>query len=97
MVEISMYLFGKPEWEFEEKIDSKKIREKGDELNARLQAIADTMDKLTTAGWDHYMTLYTLQFSKKLSKNEAEIELKKLGIDANTYHIEEFDEEDEDE
>jgi len=32
MVEIMVYLFGKPEWEFGGEVDPKAIKAKGDEL-----------------------------------------------------------------
>lgn len=97
MVGISMYLFGKPEWEFDGNINSKKIKSKGDELKSRLHGIADATDKLIAAGWECEMTLYDLCFYKKLSKADAEDELKRLNIPNGMYAIEEDEDEDEEE
>jgi len=80
-VEIQMFLFGKPEWEFGEGINPKKIKAKGDELKVRLYEIADNLRKLTDAGWEYEPTLYDIILTKNISKSNAEKELKKLGID----------------
>lgn len=81
-VEISIYLFGKPEWEFGGKVTPKTIKAKGDELKTRLYKIADDLKKLTDNGWDCVPTLYDITLTKNISKSAAEKELKKLGVDA---------------
>lgn len=90
MADISIWLFGKPAWEFNENVTSKEVRLKGEELKERLYEVAEKIDKLTTAGWSFEMTLYDLQFSKEISKKQAEKELKRLGIDE---EVQEWDEE----
>ncbi len=81
-VEINMYLFGKPEWEFGGKVNPKLIKEKGDELKERLYKIADDLKKLTDNGWDFEPTLYDIILTKDITKSTAEKELKKLKIKA---------------
>lgn len=86
----NMYLFGKPEWEFgNEKINSKTIKSKGDELKARLYAIADILQKLSDNGWDYELGLYDIMLTKNISKTAAEKELTKLGIKQEVFELEE--------
>ena len=88
MVEIMVYLFGKPEWEFGGEVDPKAIKAKGDELKQRLYGIADKIQKLLDNGWDCEPTLYDLSLTKNISKVRAEKELKKLGIDEEVFVLE---------
>ncbi len=76
-VEIQMYLFGKPEWEFNGEITPRKIKVKGDELKTRLYKIADDLKKLSDNGWVCEPTLYDIILTKNISKSAAEKELKK--------------------
>ena len=89
-VSISIFLFGKPEWEFGGKFNPEEIRSKGDELKARLYEIAGNLEKLSENGWDYELTLYDVSLTKNMSKTAAKKELTKLGIDE---EIEEFEEE----
>ncbi|MDP2665958.1 MAG: hypothetical protein Q8P05_00435 [Candidatus Diapherotrites archaeon] len=97
MASLSIYFFGKPEWEFGDKIDAAMVKAKGDELRERLHTIADAMEKLTAAGWEPSMALYDVYFSKDIPRKQAEMELKELGIDEGTYHLDEFDEDEDEE
>jgi len=81
-VEIQMYLFGKPEWEFGGKVTPKIIKAKGDELKERLYKISDDLKKLKDNGWEYEPTLYEIILTKNISKSAAEKELKKLKIKA---------------
>ena len=84
-VEISLFLFGKPEREFEDKVNSEVIKAKGDELRKRLHEIAINFEKLSKNGWEPNMNLYDISFFKEISEKTAEKELKKLGIDAEVH------------
>lgn len=97
MTEISIHLFGKPEWELGDACTPKDLQSKGDELKARLYEIADAVQKLTANGWDCQMALYDLLLYKSVPKTVAEKELKKLGINQELCQLmdEESDEEDE--
>ncbi|MFA6268815.1 MAG: hypothetical protein WCW13_05330 [archaeon] len=81
-VEVQLFLFGKPEWEFNGKFTPKIIKAKGDEIKERLYKIAEDLKKLTDNGWDYEPTLYDITFTKNIPKSTAEKELKKLGVQA---------------
>ncbi|HZX12507.1 MAG TPA: hypothetical protein VFE88_03550 [Candidatus Nanoarchaeia archaeon] len=53
------------------------------------------MKKLQSADRDCSGALYSLEFSKDLSKIEAKKELKKLGVDLKMVALEEFEDEEE--
>jgi len=89
MVSITIFLFGKPEWEFGEKISVEAIKSKGDELKSRLYEIADTVQKLSAENWECELTLYDILLYKEISKAEAEKELGRLGIKEETCILEE--------
>ena len=98
MTSINIHLFGKPEWEFGEKISPNIIKSKGEELKERLFEVADAVQKLSTENWELEMTLYDLILYKDLPKAEAKRELDRLGIKGEIYHLEEeeYEEEEED-
>jgi hypothetical protein len=79
-VEVQLYLFGKPEWEFGGKINPKILKKKGDELKERLYKISNDLKKLTDNGWDYEPTLYDITLTKNTSESAAKKELKKLKI-----------------
>ena len=89
MICITMHLFGKPEWEFgESNITPEMVKSKGDELKERLHDVADAFKKLTSKRWEHELGGYDLIFTKKISKEKAEKELRELGIKKGIYQIE---------
>ena len=55
MIEVSVYLFGKPSWEMEiegkDKIDPQILRDEGDELKERLYRAAEIVEALQNSGW----------------------------------------------
>jgi len=87
-VEINLFLFGKPEWESEGKVNPRTIKSKGDELKLRMYEIANSLQKLCDNGWGYDAGLYDLMLFKNTSKTEAEKELAKLGIDAEVIELE---------
>jgi len=80
MASINLFLFGKPEWEFEGKISVKGLKSKGNELKSRLHDIADAVQKLLAENWECELTLYGLLLYKDISKAKAQKELDRLGI-----------------
>lgn len=81
MAEISLWLFGKPEWEIDtEKATPKGLRKLGVELKERLEETAGVLEKLQKNGWENAGGLYDLFMFKDISKKEAQAELRKLGI-----------------
>ncbi|HIH25488.1 hypothetical protein J4476_00075 [Candidatus Woesearchaeota archaeon] len=106
MINISVWLYGKPAWDLNIEgsgdIDSAMLRERADELCNHLHVVADLVDKLVSNGWYCHGTLYSLEFSKDniRVKEDAVKELNNLGIDPDNIDLEEYedicDEEDED-
>lgn len=100
MINLSIWLYGKPSWDMdiegEEDIDPERFIEQGDYLKEHLHNIAKIVKKLRSAGWGCYGTLYSLEFCKNSikTKKEAKEELKKLGVDEEISMIEFEDEED---
>lgn len=88
---IYIFLFGKPEWEFNGEFNPQKIREKGDELKTRLYEIADNLEKLSKNGWDYQLALYDIILDKNISKTAAKKELAKLGIKEEIQECEDED------
>ena len=87
-VEISIFLFGKPAWEIDGleggDLDEgliKRIREKGEDLNANLNEAADTLVRLRKKGWDGTGTLYDISLFKDVPLGEARRELAEMGLD----------------
>ncbi|HZX19412.1 MAG TPA: hypothetical protein VFF13_00165 [archaeon] len=86
---INIYLFGKPEWEFGEKINPEILKSKGNELKARLHEIGNNLQKLCDNGLEYDLSLYDIMLTKNTSKIAAEKELRKLGINEEVYLPEE--------
>jgi len=91
IVSFHIYLFGKPEWEFVNKVNSETIKAKGDELKGRLYEVAKNLQKLLDNGWEYELGLYDIMLTKNISKSAAERELARLGIDEEVYEFEEED------
>ncbi len=96
IVEINIFLFGKPAWEIEnfegnnlEKNFSFTLKALGDKLKERLYKIAEIHEKLIDNGWEATGGLYTIKYTKNTTKKEAEKELEKLGI---INHIDQIEE-----
>ena len=91
------FLFGKPGQELDEgtEVTADQIRALAQNLNARLQATADMVEKLTKTGWEVQMALYDLIMTHPYvtTETEARSRLDELGIDPDLVHIEELDEE----
>lgn len=96
MVSISLYLFGKPEWEIDtEKAKPAEFKKLGEELKARLERAAEIIEKLEKAGWKRSGGLYDISFYKKAKIEDVKKELKELGINEKEISIEEDWEEEE--
>ncbi len=92
MINISLHLYGKPEWDLpmddEEIIDGSILREHGDYLKEHLHRVADIVEKLKKNGWSCSGALYSLEFCKEgVTKQGAMKELKKLGINNKAINI----------
>jgi len=93
MVSISIYLFGKPEYEIDtEKAKPEEFRKLGEDLKNRLERAAEIIEKLEKAGWERSGGLYDVFFYKDIKLADAKKELKKLGIKEDEITIEEDEE-----
>ena len=83
MTEISIWLYGKPEWELKnlDEITGEQLKEHGKELMERLNNIGDIVTKLENNGWSKSGGLYDLYLYKDISLDDAKKELTNLGID----------------
>ena len=88
IVSFHICLFGKPEWEFGDDVNSKTIKAKGEELKERLYEVAKNLQKLRDSGWDYELCLYDIMLTKSTSKASAKRELAELGIDEEIYEFE---------
>ena len=85
-----IFLFGKPEWEFEKEISPETIKSKGDELKERLHEVAEDLQKLRNNGWHYELCLYDIMLTKSTSMAAAKKELSELGINE---ELDEFEDE----
>jgi hypothetical protein len=99
-VTLMLFLFGKPGQELEEggEVTPEQLRGLSQELQARLEQAADTIEKLTAAGWDAQMLLYDIALSNEYVKTAVQAEeiLLNLGIDPKSVCIDEWEDEEED-
>ncbi len=94
MAEISLYLFGKPEWELDlDKAEPEEFRRFADSLRERLYRAAEIIEKLDKNGWERSGALYDICFYKKVKREDAERELKELGIKEDEIYLLEEEEE----
>lgn len=81
MFEITLFLFGKPQWELE-KITPRILQSKADEIHQRLLRAATLTEKLRRAGWHVFLDTYSLVLYHDtiLSEQELRKQLHTLGI-----------------
>ncbi len=91
MIQASIHIHGKPEWDIQTNEDDSfspdVLRKRGNELQKHLHEVADIMQKLIAQGWDYELCLYDLNFGKDITKEQAEKELKELGIDPEVMQL----------
>jgi len=104
LVSVSVFLFGKPAWEIDglegNEVDPELLGEIaacGHELDKRLARAAELGKKLLERGWEGVGLLYDMDFSKEMSLQDAERELKALGIEPDEVSVREEEFEDSDE
>ncbi len=100
-VVICLPLFGPPGRELEEgaPLKGKPLRDLAAELTERLHKAADTLDKLTAAGWHTQLAMYDVLLSQPgvETRDEAIRRLGALGVNTDELMIlEEEEAEDED-
>jgi hypothetical protein len=84
-VTVCLPLFGNPGHELEEGAParSQELRALGDALRDRLIQAADTLDKLTAAGWSGQNAMYDIILTHPLvsTRAQAEERLRAAGVD----------------
>ena len=102
MVTISLFLFGKPAWEIHQlegsEVDRAILEEVaacGKELDRRLSRASEVGTKLLGAGWQGVGLLYDIDFHKAVTLEEAEGQLKALGIEPGEVSVIEDDDDSE--
>lgn len=99
--EVSVHLFGKPSWEMDiegGKATSQMLREKAVELKERLERAAEIFEKLEANGWSLakvYGSVYSLDFCKDVTLEEARTELSGLGVNLEEIDVREVEDEEE--
>src|SRR5262245_38862051 len=100
-VTICLPLFGNPGRELEEgsPVKGQRLRDLAAELGERLQKAADTLDRLTEAGWTSQVAMFDVLLHQKgiETKEEATRRLQALGINPDDLMIIEDVEDEEDE
>lgn len=92
---LSVWLFGKPDWELEKITSSHELRDLGDSLKERLYRAADNYDKLVGDGWEADLHLYDVGFYKEEPPKDIGEYLKALGVEEVDIFGEEEDEEED--
>jgi len=104
LVTVSVFLFGKPAWEIDglegstidlELLDA--IASCGQQLSRRLTRAAELGKKLVSKGWVGHGLLYDVEFYKAVALEDAEEELKALGVEPDEVSIREETEDSEEE
>jgi hypothetical protein len=99
-VVICLPLFGPPGRELEEgaPLKGKPLRDLAAELSDRLHKAADTLDRLTAAGWHTQLAMYDVLLSQPgvETRDEAVRRLTALGVNTEELMILEEEAEDED-
>ena len=82
MTEITIHLYGKPDWEINlDEITGEQLKEHGKYLMEHLNKVGDYVIKLEENEWSRNGIIYDLCFCKDISIDEAKKELTQLGID----------------
>src|SRR5205085_1259417 len=90
-VTVCLPLFGNPGHELEEgsAVKGQQLRDLADQLRERLGRAADTLDKLTAAGWTSRLAMYEVILLRGdvATKDEAVRGLQALGLDPAEFMI----------
>ncbi len=89
MTEITLWLYGKPEWELGDmsEMTGEQFKEHGKELMERLNKIGDIVTKLENNEWSKSGGLYDLFLYKDISLDDAKKELTELGLDLKILNL----------
>jgi hypothetical protein len=100
-VTVCLPLFGSPGHELEEgsTVKAQQLRDLADRLAERLRKAADTLDKLTAAGWSGHLGMYDIILvgTNLSTREEAVQQLQAMGLNPDDFMIlEDVEEEDGD-
>jgi len=105
IIEISLHLYGKPSWDLDIEgksyIDPLIFKKHADHMRDHLYFIGEVLEKLQENNWkvaESYGAIYALSVYKEGvdTKEDAEKELIKIGIDPEEIDIMELEDEDDD-
>jgi hypothetical protein len=100
-VTVCLPLFGTPGHELEEggPVTGKQLRDLAEQLSDRLRKAADTLDRLTAAGWSPHLGMYDIILIRPDvgARDEAVRRLQSMGLNPDDFMIIEDVEEEEDE
>ena len=95
--EISVYLFGKPEWEIKCRPTPEVLRELGKNLCKRLNRVSEIIEKLEVAGYPSQDNVYySLDYFTDDTEEMVKEQLKGLGIGEDEVSLNIIEYEDED-
>ena len=103
MIELNIWLYGKPSWDIE--IEGKKfldplvLKEHAFLMKEHLERAAEILSLLQNSGWklaESYGAIYSLTLYKNLNKKYAEQELQKFGISLSEIALEQVEDFSED-
>jgi hypothetical protein len=99
-VTVCLPLFGNPGHELEEgsAVKGQQLRDLADQLGERLRQAADTLDRLTAAGWTTRLGMFDILLERRdvTTREEAVRHLEALGLKPDDFMILEDIEEEED-
>jgi len=98
MITIILGLYGKPNWDMDiegkTRIKPELLKYQGETIRERLDKVASIVEKLQNHGWklsEAYGSIYSLDYcNEHIIIEEAEDELRNLGIDLEDVEIVEF-------
>lgn len=97
MIEFSLPLYYKPgpdmDIEGKENFDPEILKKHGQTLKEELEETTRILKILRKNGWDYQGALYDISCYKDIGVKEAQVELKKLGIDIDPENLIEIEEE----
>ena len=98
MIELNLWLYGKPSWDMEiegkTSLNPELLRIHGTALKTHLERAADIIEKLQEKGWklaETYGAVYSLTFYKRTNKLHAERELTSMNIDLAEINFEQVE------
>ena len=94
MIDLCVFLFGKPEWMMDlEKAKPKDFEALGKDIYVWMKRVKVIVEILENNGWERSAGLYDLSFYKGIALKEAKKELKDFKVSLEEVDLHEFEEE----